>query len=66
MFLIARQGFMIDAVPVGYRARALSALGGSLRVGLLVGPLLGAALIQAFDLGGGLPARRRAALVAPD
>ena len=31
MFLIARQGFMIDAVPMGYRARALSTLGGSHR-----------------------------------
>ena len=28
MFLIARQGFMIDAVPVAYRARAMSTLGG--------------------------------------
>jgi MFS family permease len=49
-FLIARQGFMIDAVPVAHRARALAALGGSGRVGLLVGPLLGAALIPAFGL----------------
>lgn len=49
-FLIARQGFMIDAVPPAYRARALAALGGSHRVGVLVGPLLGAALIHATDL----------------
>lgn len=44
-FLIARQGFMIDAVPFHLRARALSLLGGSHRVGLFVGPLIGAALI---------------------
>ena len=44
-FLIARQGFMIEAVPPGHRARALSTLGGTHRVGLFVGPLLGAALI---------------------
>ena len=50
-FMIARQGFMIDAVPAAYRARALSALGGSHRVGLFVGPLLGAALIPAYGLG---------------
>ena len=42
---IARQGFMIDAVPPTHRARALSTLGGSYRVGVLVGPLLGAGLI---------------------
>lgn len=50
MFLIARQGFMIDAVPAAYRARALATLGGSHRVGILVGPLLGAAVIHWFSL----------------
>jgi MFS family permease len=49
-FLLARQGFMIDAVPMAYRARALATLGGSHRVGVLVGPLLGAGLIHSFDL----------------
>ena len=47
VFLIARQGFMIDAVPFHLRARALSLLGGSHRVGLFGGPLIGAALIAA-------------------
>ena len=46
VFLIARQGFMIDAVPLRYRARALAALGGTYRIGVFVGPLLGAALIH--------------------
>jgi MFS family permease len=45
-FLMARQGFMIDVVPYSYRARAMSMLGGSMRVGVLVGPLLGAGLIR--------------------
>ncbi|MEV7430932.1 MFS transporter [Nocardioides sp. NPDC092400] len=49
-FLLARQGFMIDAVPLAHRARALAALGGAHRVGLLVGPLLGAVLIHLADL----------------
>lgn len=49
-FLLARQGFMIDAVPITHRARALATLGGSHRVGILVGPLLGAGLIHVFDL----------------
>ncbi len=46
VFLLARQGFMIDAVPFGLRARALSLLGGAHRVGLFGGPLLGAFLIR--------------------
>lgn len=48
-FLLARQGFLIDAVPVDHRARAMALLGGSMRVGLLVGPLLGALLIHTWD-----------------
>ncbi|MEO5853006.1 MAG: MFS transporter [Nocardioides sp.] len=50
-FLIARQGFMIEAVPPTHRARALSMLGGIFRVGLFVGPLIGAGLISVFGLG---------------
>jgi MFS family permease len=46
LFLIARQGFMIDVVPETHRARAMSLLGGSYRVGVLVGPLIGAGLIH--------------------
>lgn len=45
-FIMARQGFMIDVVPYSHRARAMSMLGGSMRVGVLVGPLLGAGLIR--------------------
>jgi len=50
LFLIARQGFMIDVVPASHRARAMSLLGGSYRVGVLVGPLIGAGLIAVSDL----------------
>lgn len=49
-FLLARQGYMIDVVPPTHRARALSALGGAMRIGLFVGPLLGAALIDQLGL----------------
>jgi MFS family permease len=49
-FLISRQGYMIDAVPMRYRARALSALGGTYRIGVFVGPLIGAAVIHVWDL----------------
>ena len=44
-FLISRQGFMIEAVPPAYRARALAMLGGTYRIGVFVGPLIGAVLI---------------------
>ena len=50
LFLIARQGFMIDAVPATHRARGMSLLGGSYRLGVLIGPLLGAGLIRLTDL----------------
>lgn len=50
LFLISRQGFMIDVVPASHRARGMSLLGGSYRVGVLVGPLLGAGLIALTDL----------------
>jgi MFS family permease len=50
MFLIARQGFMIDVVPATHRARAMSFLGGSYRVGVLIGPLIGAGLIELSGL----------------
>ncbi|MBE1875437.1 MFS transporter [Myceligenerans pegani] len=49
-FLLARQGFLIDAVPVSHRARGMALLGGSMRVGILVGPLLGALLIHLFGV----------------
>ena len=50
VFLLGRQGYIIDAVPIHFRARALSALGGSHRIGMLAGPLLGALVIHLFGL----------------
>lgn len=50
LFLISRQGFMIEAVPASFRARGMSALGGSYRAGVFVGPLLGALLIATWGL----------------
>ncbi|MGH3361347.1 MAG: MFS transporter [Nocardioides sp.] len=49
-FLIARQGYVIDVVPLPWRARAMSLLGGTFRVGLFIGPLIGAALIAGVGL----------------
>lgn len=47
---LARQSYFTVAVPRAYRARALSSLGGSHRIGFFVGPLVGAALISVWDL----------------
>lgn len=44
-FGLARHAFLTSFVPVRYRARALSTLGGSIRLGTVVGPLAGAALL---------------------
>ncbi|MFT4305592.1 MAG: MFS transporter [Microbacterium sp.] len=44
-FGLARHAFMTTRVPLGYRARSLSILGGSFRFGLFVGPFVGALLL---------------------
>lgn len=49
-FYLARQSYLTEVVPAGMRARAMSTLGGSHRIGLFIGPFLGAAVIGLFDL----------------
>ena len=46
VFGLARHAFMTSFVPVAFRARALSILGGSFRLGLFIGPFLAAAVIH--------------------
>ncbi|PRY69510.1 MFS transporter [Glaciihabitans tibetensis] len=46
IFALARHAFMTSFVPVAYRARALSTLGGTFRAGAFVGPFIAAALIH--------------------
>lgn len=48
-FGLARHAFMTTRVPVAFRARALSLLGGSFRLGVFVGPFVTAALLQVFN-----------------
>lgn len=45
VFSLARQTYLTEAIPVRLRARALSTLGGVLRVGFFLGPLVGAGVI---------------------
>lgn len=46
IFALARHAFMTTFVPYRYRARALSALGGTFRLGMFVGPLLSSLLLS--------------------
>lgn len=52
VFQLARQSYMIEIVPLHLRARALSTLGGTTRIGTFVGPFAGAALIHFLGLDG--------------
>jgi len=52
IFLLARQTYLVEAVPLHLRARALSTLGGTTRIGVFVGPFAGAALIHGMGLDG--------------
>jgi len=55
LFLLARQAYLTDVTPIDRRSRALSTLGGMHRVGALIGPFLGGAIISLFSqrFGGG-------------
>lgn len=50
LLIIARQAYLTEAVPIGYRARALSTLGGVMRLGAFIGPLVGAAIVAWHSL----------------
>ncbi|MEE2567952.1 MFS transporter [Pseudarthrobacter sp. J64] len=50
VFSLARQKYLTEAVPVEFRARALSTLGGVSRIGIFIGPFVGAAVMQVGGL----------------
>ncbi len=52
VFGLARQKYLTETVPFRYRARALSTLGGVMRIGLFLGPFVAAGLIHAMGIGG--------------
>jgi MFS family permease len=52
VFALARQSFLTDVIPVRLRARALSTLGGTLRVGAFVGPFVAAPVIGVLGTDG--------------
>ena len=52
VFGLARQSYLTETVPFRYRARALSTLGGVMRIGLFLGPFVAAGLIHLMGIGG--------------
>ncbi|MDM0015679.1 MFS transporter [Variovorax sp. J22P168] len=50
VYNLARQSYMTEAVPMEFRARALSTLGGVMRIGMFIGPFLAAAAVHFFGL----------------
>jgi MFS family permease len=68
VFSLARQSYLTEAVPVEFRARALSTLGGSMRIGMFIGPFIAAAAIHSYGIigayGVGIAALMVSAIVA--
>lgn len=64
VWALARQAYIIEAVPAAMRARALSALAGLTRLGMLIGPFLGAAVVYAMGPRGGFLVELVAVVVA--
>lgn len=53
VWMLARIAYLAEVMPLRLRARAMSTLGGTLRIGAFVGPFLAAALIPIFGLAAG-------------
>ncbi|MFJ5698408.1 MFS transporter [Arthrobacter sp. NPDC093139] len=73
VFSLARQKYLTEAVPVEFRARALSTLGGTNRIGIFLGPFIGAGVMQFAGISGaywvgvaGMTAAAVIALAIPD
>jgi MFS family permease len=68
VFSLARQSYLTEAVPPEFRARALSTLGGVMRIGMFLGPFIAAAVIGRLGIAGayltGIVALLVAAVVA--
>ncbi|GAA4162107.1 MFS transporter [Gryllotalpicola daejeonensis] len=52
VYNLARQSYLTEMVPPHMRARALSTLGGTMRIGVFLGPFIGAAAMHFWGLDG--------------
>jgi MFS family permease len=52
VYSLARQCYLTEMVPPRMRARALSTLGGTMRIGIFIGPFLGAGAAKLWGLSG--------------
>lgn len=52
VWLLARQSYVTGVMPPRLRGRALSTVGGMNRIGLLIGPFVGAGVVRWMDLAG--------------
>jgi MFS family permease len=64
VWALARQAYIIESVPIALRARALSAMAGMSRLGTLIGPFLGAAVVYLLGPRGGFLVELVAVIVA--
>ncbi|MBO0908676.1 MFS transporter [Arthrobacter sunyaminii] len=64
VFGLARQSYLTEAVPLYYRARALSTLGGVNRIGVFAGPFAAAGVIHFAGISGAYWVGAAAALLA--
>ncbi len=64
VWLLARQAYVAEVVPYRLRATAMSTLGGVFRIGLFVGPFLGAAVVLVTGLWGAYAVHIVAAMAA--
>ena len=64
MWLLARQAYVTEVVPYRLRATAMSTLGGVFRIGLFIGPFIGAAVVHFTGLWGAYAVHIVAAVVA--
>ena len=64
VFYLARQCYLIEIAPLWLRARAMSSLAGSHRIGLFIGPFVAAAAISVVGLRGAYIVAIAAAAIA--
>jgi MFS family permease len=50
VFSLARLSYLTEAIPIGLRARGMATLGGTFRVGMFLGPFVGAALVARWGI----------------